>query len=296
LSKLLADNVLNRITAGKTRTFFTDYSNSLRTSYTLDPNCWLANVNLSGCPVLTTIFGSYSSANRGALITNQHVLGALHYINNTGYSVGSKIQCCGTDGIVYERTVIGVGKGIGDIVVATLDSPFPEVVSPLRLAGSWLAPSQNWTSSSYYFGGAFFYLDQHYRGHYLLGRTAASSMTNGKISLTLGDTTYPDYYMSITFTSRASALSPSTPSMLSGKTDYMLDAVTGDSGSPVMVLVNNEPLLVGTWFQPTTAPALWNSNGVAANYLIGVADADAVSKNNLTVATGKVVSVAPAPI
>jgi hypothetical protein len=288
LARDLADAILDRVTVGKQQSYFTDYASPcptpLPSNYTPNTNCWAAGIDLSGCAVSTTMNGGHSSANRGGLITPRHVLAASHWNGGAGLSKGNVLRFRGTDGSMHSRTVIGAARHFLDINVVTLNEVLPETVNPFPIAGNWLAQFQN--PSNYYMGGIFFYVDQQYRCYYIHG-TLDYLVNYTRLSGTVGDYNVVDAY-GYTVYSEVSAMNLSPPDYLVGKTAFHKTAVTGDSGSPILALVGSQPVLVGTWFSSTSAPALWNDNGAVVNAIIALADSDAGVSTGLTVTVSEI--------
>jgi hypothetical protein len=111
------------------------------TTATRNLNCWLADIDLSGSAIWTSLGGT---ANSGALITPQHWVGVAHWgASAANMGVGAQLKFCGNDGIIYTRTVLSriYRYGGSDAILCTLDSPLPAEVVPLKIAGNWIIES-----------------------------------------------------------------------------------------------------------------------------------------------------------
>lgn len=305
-SLTLANNILSRINETSELTFFTNYTNVQtggQTIFTKNTNCWLYGVNMSGCAIDGNIFNTYSSANKGALITSHHLLGADHWQStfpspgtgansNNGLRVGQTFRFRGEDGTVHSRQIIGVGRGYGDCVVATLATGLPASVTPFKLAGDWHARNPTATNSSqnsYWNGGAVFYLDQEYKARFMLGATKA------RVSASNYGPTYPNSSSQSIFNTPSQDSALTGAALVSGKTAFFREGIVGDSGSGIFYLVGGEAILVGTFYYPNWCHAVGIANGVLANEMIAAADADAIARGSLVSPTGLTVTVAADP-
>jgi hypothetical protein len=290
LADVLSDGILNLITEGKEEEYFTNYTPS--GTPTKNTDCWAAGLDLTACPLATNLFNSWSSANRGGAITRQHVVGCAHQqysfpapgASSGGYTVGHKFRFMGSTGVVTEHTVIGVA-GYGDCKVATITPSLPVTVTPFKVAGDWFIRNRSDANgtASFYMGGAVFWPDQFFRCRYQLCGTAATATTSVEGDATIGITVVSDRIQRGVC---QSSFSP-TPEILTGKTAFLAPAIVGDSGSPVLLIANGEPALLGTWWYPNDFYAAWGSSFL--NALIVAADAAA------GVSTGLTVTVAPDP-
>jgi hypothetical protein len=293
-AKHLSDQILSRITGTEQLNFYTNWTGN-DSSLALNPSCWAAGIDLSGVPVATTLKGRWGHENKGGLITSQHVVGARHWSGYTGGYVGMKFRFRATDGVIHERTVIGLSYGLFDTVFFTLNTPLPATVTPLKIMGEWFARDRTYANSNgvpvltSYNGGVFFYVDQAYNCRLLLGAALTGYHTHyAADEITVNGNTYTENVWRAEFTANV-VVNGHTPSIFTGKANYVREAISGDSGSPLMALVNGVPALVGTFFYPTVVPFLGESNGSVLNDFIIVTDAAA------GVSTGLTVTVAPDP-
>lgn len=294
LSKLLSDSVLELVAEGRQPNLFLGY-NPAATTFTLNPDCYLHGIDFSGVPVATTLYGSWGNRNRGALITPQHVVGAVHYKNYRGYDIGDQFKFRGNDGEIHVRHVVGKWANWGDMIIVTLDSPLPVTCTPLQLAGDWIFQNQTFGPNgafSGYSGGVAVYLDQGFNGYYqLVGLGSADSLIYYADSLPVAavpPVTLDNVIQRVVHRSSALLLTR-TPSMFAGKTSWLREAIVGDSGSPVMLLIGGKPVLLGTWWYPTDCMFIGAADGQLANAAITASDA------NAGISTGLTVTVAPDP-
>ena len=308
VARILSDAVLGRISGTEQMNLFTNWTtlgaNAPAPTLTRNTNCWAHGLDLSGVSIGTTLFGSWTSANKGALITKRHVVAAHHWLNYTGGFIGMKFRFLSVDNIVYERTV--VGKDVyDDIEIYTLDADLPSTVRPLKVVGPWFARNRVYTPSFYrydvYNGGTFFYVDQLYNCRLTSGRSFNGLFaTSGSLSgVTYGGITFPDFVQTANFLADTS-FSGHIPSIFSGKESYFQEGIVGDSGSPVMAIVGGLPAVVCTWLSGQHAPFLGNSEGAFVNRMVELSDINAGTTTGTAVTPGGAgtltVTVAPSPI
>lgn len=309
LSRLLADTILNRIDEDKTGDYFSDFSGTGEpASVTPAASCWLHGVDVSAMALDGHVFIPASTANKGALITAQRLLGAAHWqsefpysAEHVGYLPGQTFRFRDSGGTIHSRTVVGVTRGSPDFAVATLDSPLPSGIKPLKLAGDWFLRNSEISADGRldYLGGAVVWIDQKWKCWFMLGSTSTLSETVN-LTLPFNGHTYTNIPLMLTFQSEGVVVH-TAPSSLLGKTQFLKSGILGDSGSAICLLVHydmpdrDELLLIGGFTYPTDAPMIGVKDGAIANDLIALADADAVDNARLGAATGLTVVVAPDP-
>lgn len=296
IARILADGVLSRITGAEQITLYSGWApvsiSTPPTALNLNPSCWAYGIDLSGIPAWTTYSGNYSHENKGCAITKRHVAAAKHW-GGVGGRVGMKFVFRGNTGTLHERTVIGLAYAGSDIVVFTLDSDLPTDVSVIPVVGDWFARNRSRSGDflSTYNGGVYFYVDQTYSCRLLLGSSITSlerhySPASG---LTLNGNTYSEVLFEAHFAGNMTVFSSYTPSILAGKTSYFRDAISGDSGSPVMCIIGSQPSVITSFLGSSYGPFWGESDGAFINDAISLAD-DAAG-----VTTGYTVTVTPDP-
>ena len=289
VSELIATPGMAAMAPGTTLPYFSAFD-VVANTFTKSTTCWAKDF-LPSMAVSTDIFGVWTTANRGALITTRHHAGAHHWdvtspTAGKGYVIGTKIRYRGASGTIYERTVIGVAYW-ADLVIATLDSVLPADVTPLPIVGEWIVNSRanSGSSASYYSGGIGFFVDQNLQCKAMvLGNPLAASLTgieDATVNGTLHSNAIPLFSVGVN--------SYITADFLTGKTGFFGSGVTGDSGSAVMVIANEAPALMFTFYGPVVGTPLFNSGGALVNSLIAAADTNAV------ISTGYTVTVAADP-
>jgi hypothetical protein len=166
----------------------------------------------------------------------------------------------------------------------------------MKVAGDWFARNVSYGTAvngggqaTVNFGGIVFFMDQAMRCRYqLMGAFPTAALSSRVLyveTVTIGAVTInnriqrgicqpPNYYVD-------SDYQQYTPELLTGKSSFFAAAIGGDSGSPVMLLVDDEPLFLGTWWYPSDFYAAWGDDFL--NALILVADAAAGVSTGLTI-------------
>ena len=264
-------------------------------------NCVLGDIDLSGIPFATTLFGVWSAANRGAAITKRHVVGNRHWqysyptpgATSGGYAIGQSFKFLDKFGIVHERKIIGVGYAMNDVVVAMLDSDLPDSVTPLQIAGDWFVRNvvQGASSCSCFVGSAMFFIDQFANCCIQLGE---SGQNNTQTFIENGHT-YTNsmdqiHFRNLEFYSSTFPTVTFTPDTFAGKKDLRKTGIVGDSGSACCILSGTTPILIGTMWYGNACTNLSSYNGALVNEAIVNVD------TNAGISTGYTVTIFASPL
>ena len=285
-----ASEVLTLLSAGGDANYYSSV-NHTTPAYPRNAACWLADVDLSAVSVANRdAGGSWRHTRAGVAITARHVAFANHYRP----PVGAELRFTNAAGTVFTHTIqayhgaVSSGDNVlDDLAVAVMTPALDASITPMKCAGSWVMQSSTPSGSfvSYYAGGLAAWIDQNkncYATH--IGNRTALFTSNLRTGVFNG-TTYTDIAVSggIEPTSSQTA-SP----YLSDYASNVKTPVPGDSGSPVMLVLSGEPVLLWCWFTPTTGTPVYSSEALL-NARIAAADAAA------GVSTGYTVTVAPDP-
>jgi hypothetical protein len=281
VSEYLRDQVEALFVEDPDTNYFSTYSHGTAT-YTRNSSCWAADIDLSAIAVATNSGSGWTRQRGGTLITPRHVLLAAHY----GLTVGSQVRFAGPDGTVETRTVTGVASntGFGDTLIAVLSSNVT-VAEPLKI------PSDTWfeqgvdisgLTRSSFIGGAAIHIDQFARVY-----ACGIGSTVNKQSSYAPNVSYDGTdYLSCPVVAWASH---SQEVFTGGIPSPIKIPVSGDSGQPLMALINGDPVLLFCWLYSSAGPPTWRHNGAVLNALISAADTSA------GVSTGYTVTVATDP-
>lgn len=199
--------------------------NDTTPAYTRYPSCWASSLDLTGVSVWNSL-GANTRA--GVAITPRHTLHALHY----PVTVGTTLRFVTADNSVVTRTVSNVYSVpqseyyAKDIQIALLDSDLPASITPLRFLPANAADYlPSWGSSTIP----------------AIGTNQFKSALCAPCRLV--DTQYGTKYVALVETDTEPYSHVYTP------------IISGDSGSPVFLVVNATPVLIAHWTFSGMGPA-----------------------------------------
>ena len=227
--------------------------NDATTNYVYNTNCWLHGVTglTAFSPWRHNDVTNFCCWGGGTLITPQHAI-TVHHMSSA-FPSNELVRFVGRDGITYERRVRGswdlLTNNLDHYSVMVFDQPLPATVEHVRLLPSQAPHKRTFTSE---------------------GRTCYSrempivGFNQFKEAFVAGNYgfTYPSFYFPEADISHSSVWFP----------DWVSGCDTGDSGSPVFVLINNELVLVGPWSHCTIGVP-WTGDLInTLNWVIGCLD------------------------
>lgn len=193
--------------------------------WTRNPNCWLNGVTNISCFSPAQRSGANWWQRGGTLITRKHALFAKHFATSI-ISGGTPLIFVDEYNNAISRKIINYGYDSSDIAIALLDS---EVPSNIKIAKVLPPNYQDYieTSSYKYVVG----LDQEEKA--IIKRNNLAYITDlvdvpRIVSIPLDNL---DPYYSFTE-----------------------DIIVGDSGNPVFIIIDNELVVLTTWFTPYSGP------------------------------------------
>lgn len=177
-------------------------------SYTRNPNCWVSGVDMS--PLAAYNSASSSASTRATLITPRHFIGANHYF----LPVGTTLHFVSPGNVITVRTVTDVTSIAGtDIAIGKLNADVPAGIAFARvLPAAWAAKLPT-----------------------------ISTFALPVVSTDQGTRVWLRELQSLGLA--ATCQRPLLPSRLS----FYSEAISGDSGSPCFMIVNNAMVLLCTW-------------------------------------------------
>jgi hypothetical protein len=156
----------------------------------------------------------------------------------------------------------------------------------MKIAGSWITQDNTVIQSasqerSYYCAGAAIFTDQFADVYACELGSSVSKNSYFAPDETLNAVTYSacDYWTIVR----------NTPEALTGYSSMFKTPIGGDSGQPVMAIVDGDPVLLFCWWTPVSGPPTWRHNGALLNALISAVDTAA------GISTGYTVTVATDP-
>jgi len=280
--------------AGKETEVFSTANHTTKT-YVLNPDCWTYGLDLSGIPVWVS-WGLNGEANRGGLITPQHLACCTHYPQMFYTTmVGKVFRFLGKSGTIHERTVIGI-RQYADIQLCVFDTPLSDDVTPLTVPGDWFI--QGFTRVTrqppvynFYVGGVCLWQDQ-YRRNWALPLGYGSVKTPNYYGLeinTLNGVDYPD--VTIGIDSNPAPLIDAI--MGDGVKTFFKTGISGDSGGAAVVIINDVASLVFVQSSGAGGTSPVDNNGgsfIQANLTALDASVGVTTGHTITVATDPTLS------
>lgn len=250
-------------------------------TYTKNPNCWARDVDMSALSIGTS-HGSdsdYTTQRPGTLITPRHVVVANHYppFDQTYRGRQDYLRFVTPSGDLRTVQVIGSSPATGDQKVLTLSNDVTGI-TPMKVGGDWLTQI---VDTQYYAGGLVISLNKQ--------RNMWLSLFGNPTEILLNSTliTYPgvDITGQKILNIYNDGIGESRHPTISANSDLTGLPVGGDSGSPSIVLVNGEPVVLTCWTTAYTGPCTWMGSGAneLLNQMIIDSDADAGVSTGYTV-------------
>jgi hypothetical protein len=280
ISRYLYDQVEPLFDATPDVDYYSTYNHTTGT-YTRNAACWAASIDLSCVAVASNDGSGWFWQRGGTLITSRHILIARHY----AYGVGTQVRFSNAAGTVETRTVIGTSAAsvAGDLWVCTLSAAVT-IASPCAIAGEWINQGLEYIGNSVYWysGGIIIHTSQSAKVW-----TATLGSPENKCGSIVGNvsingTSFPQFRHSAVCLHSDGA----TPSEFSSMCHT---PINGDSGQPVFIIIEGEPVLLWCWHSANSGPPVYQDNGAILNALIEAAD------TNANASTGLTVTVAPDP-
>ena len=244
--------------------------------------CWAEGVDLR-CVAMDSSRGGAFGQGGGTLVTARHILAAKHY----PFAIGQTITFTGGQ----TRTITGVATSDGDsiacdIQICTLSAAITPPIVPVKIPGAWFDtyitadPYLNRSGEIQGYGALGFAIHQNGRKIYpiLIQASGASSLP-----VTVNGVNYASYNRIANFRSFNARTSP-----VWWTGGVVPDAITGDSGGPVMYYDGISAVLLSIFTSPWSGPSLAGAQPLL-DALIASADAAA------GISTGLTVTVAPDP-
>jgi len=188
-------------------------------SYVRSTNCWITggtDLDMTPVAVWNSETAAYGNSWRGqTLVSPRHYIGAAHW----AVAVGTTLHFVTADNTLVSRTVTGRQIISGtDIIVGVLDSDVPGTIGFARvLPDAWAAKLPTLSLIPY----PVCSMDQ---GRRIFIRDLAALDSNGRNGVRCQVPT------------------------LAARLPFYAPAVSGDSGSPVFLIINNAMVLLGTWY------------------------------------------------
>ena len=260
-----------------------------------NPNCWATSLDFSGVCVYY-LFGTFAGggggfAGGGAAITPRHYIVSHHFEPKN--KVGNTLRFVGSSGTVYTRTIIAQTTGseyvgtinnptlpVGDLCLFLLNADLPEDVAIYPIVGDWLVNSQNVGTNLYNIEYAFpcITTDQFRNIEFSIASQIYNNYTANTTPVTIsGNSVERKPYFGL-FKSYQN---------YPDKANFLSNAITGDSGSPLFALLPGNQLALYTVMTTPSGGTLIHEQ--LANAMIDEVDTRA------GISTGYTVTIAQEP-
>lgn len=242
-------------------------------NFVRNPNCWLNGISNISCFSPAQLSGANWWQRGGTLITRKHALFAKHFVTSV-ISGGTPLVFIDDNNNKYQPKIINYAYDSTDIAIALLDS---EVNSNIKIAKVLPTNFQNYFNTknviSVYntsFGSTvygfqnnpYLYavgLDQEekaivflYNGCRLLA--SGSSPNTIYYQLTNASNSYDDVPTELRNNTYYNSMYPN-PAQFSNWNESI---VTGDSGNPLFLIIDNELVVISAYLVPTGGPFITN--------------------------------------
>ena len=259
--------------------------------YIRNPNCWINGVSNISCISPAHLGNGGANFRRGTLITKKHLLFAQHYTPGI-FTGGTPFIFVDENNNVVRRNLIqmyryadyadavGSTKIRADIAIGLLDSEVPSNIKPAKV------------------------LPKNYKNYINIANTLAAALDQEDKVLVKtstyfdGDKGYEIFQGVIYFNNIGPAsvfLEPFSDWTI--YPTYTEDVIAGDSGNPIFYIINNEIVILTTWFTPWAGPFLpyyfdevnemIETLSPAQGYSLTPIDIDSVYKNIASVRISK---------
>ena len=283
-------DTINGYDSSTDKLMFNNYGDKDNMTRTTD-NWMHALIGSTGIPALNSrTYAGYvdGAIIGGVLVTPRHLMTSRHAAGQ----VGNVFYFWDRDNNIYTRTAIGAASAgtaytttYGDYVILTLDSDLPAAIEPVKVFPPNLFTYFDPTTIT----GAANSLVPSDETLIVSTDQEEKSLVHRITSIIFGDNMLedpnPDTLVQPTYSSdgRVNYSAPADAEALGWRESM----IAGDSGSPFFAIVDGELVLLGVAYTTSTMSGLTNyrvQNDI--NVLIANADADAISRGNLTTATG----------
>ena len=200
---------------------------------------FIRNTNFWGASLDITAVAAYGHDSIGGgsfraatMVTAKHFIQADHWYSPQG----TKLYFVDAANTVYERTVaVPPYRIAGDLSIGTLDVELPAGIKPCKL------PTSNW--DTWKIGHPSIYPSASGNGITQYPSTKCPAICTNQY----GKASFVQLYAASPTGSGLLLCSESRPSIYP-YTNYEIEVISGDSGSPSIRHINNEPVLFTTWW------------------------------------------------
>ncbi len=231
-----------------------------------NPSCWINGVSNISCFSPAQRSGAAWNTRGGTLITRKHVLFAKHFVTSILPNGGTPIIFVDENNNAIRRNIIQYGDESTDIAVALLDS---EVPSNIKIAKVLPTNFMDYLSSSILasvYDSLGLQISSFSMNPWLYAvaldqeEKAILKLWSGANLFGIGTSPNIEYYQMASVSNINPNASYSTPIVPSPNqfASWTEDIIVGDSGNPVFLIIDNELVVLTTWWTPTGGPFITN--------------------------------------
>lgn len=231
-----------------------------------NPNCWLNGVSNISCFSPAQLSGASWNTRAGTLITRKHVLFAKHYTTSI-LSGGTPIIFVDENNNAIRRNIIQYGydtsaSGSGtDIAVALLDSEVPSNIKIAKVLAPDFGNYINTSPVSSIFGSGAF------RPNPYLYAVGLDQEEKAIVKLWTGAGLWPSEtgnvqsYHQLAIVTNIDPNATYIPSINPSPQQFASwseNIIVGDSGNPLFLIIDNELVVLTTWWTVDAGPFITN--------------------------------------
>lgn len=227
-----------------------------------NPNCWINGVSNISCFSPAQLSGAPWNTRGGTLLTKKHVLFAKHYVTSI-ISGGTPLIFVDENSNAIQRKIIQYAYDDTDIAIALLDNEVPETIKIAKILPKnftdYINCSISTTNGDFEAVGDILLnpllycvaLDQQEKAIIKICFNFGQKYLSGGF----GGNSSPWIYMSAfnpdgISSSYLDNMYPN-PTIFSS---FSEDIVTGDSGNPIFLIIDNELVVLASWHTPWGGP------------------------------------------
>jgi hypothetical protein len=215
-------------------------------------SCWINGVSNISCFSPAQLSGASWNTRAGTLITTKHIIQAKHYPTTILPNGGTPIIFVDENNNVVRRNIIAYGYDDSDIAIGLLDQDVPNNIKiakvlPTNFTDYFLCSINNDGGVNFNPLLYAFALDQEEKAILKLFFNIYKYTTN----IIASGYAYMAYVPDINISSSYYASMNPQPTNF---TSFFEAIVTGDSGNPVFLIIDDELVILTTWWGTTNGP------------------------------------------
>lgn len=206
-------------------------------SFTRNTSCWINGVSNISCFSPAQLSGSNWFQTAGTLITKKHIILAKHFLPSI-INGGTPLIFVDNNNNVIRRNLIQYANDtVGDISIGLLDNEIPDNIKIAKIL-----PLNYQTYIGYPTNLLIVSLDQEEK--------AILKVWDGLLNYIIQADSYQYAYLN--------SISINDPSSFQPYSNFSEPIISGDSGNPSFIIIDNELILLSCWHTPQGGPFVTN--------------------------------------